>query len=313
MNYLFPIPYNYSEIVAYDYSNMAVDASTREVIKSWVKDKLANIDINTNDKQTLAATLVITIITPMAIAYLPRFIVLGCAAISAIVYVEFAKMVETRSGTLKATLIAQRVIEYLIDPTQKKGQKLKKDLEEAKQKLEKLEADSLSNKTLFGEDLHPQNTKDLKKNEEQRKTDLENQLKSLESDLPYFQKNADLLTKLADIWQKIDRNDENRMSACRDFMFYSLMGTALIHIGRLKELIGKTDYTQYITYPSLIIALGVVSVVYAAKQAAFSILAYRNDEARKALLAIIENEKKRSLFEQLPYQPNGQEKASSLI
>lgn len=116
---------------------------------------------------------------------------------------------------------------------------------------------------------------------------MESQLKYLENDLLYFQANSNLLTKLADIWQKIDRNDENKMTASRDFMFYALMGTALINISRLKELIGKTDYARYIIYPSLIIALGVISVAYAAKQA-FSILAHRNDEARKKeLLSII--------------------------
>ncbi|PWU15076.1 MAG: hypothetical protein C5B45_03255 [Chlamydiae bacterium] len=74
-------------------------------------------------------------------------------------------------------------------------------------------------------------------------------------------------------------------------MFYSLVGTALISIDRLKELVGKSDYARYMTYPSLIIALGVISVAYAAKQA-FSILAHRNDEASKnELLATITSQK----------------------
>lgn len=288
MNYLIPVPYNYSKIVAYDYSEIAMDHSTREKIKIWAEDKLANIDIKANDKPTAAATLVITTITSMAIAYLPKFVVLGCAVISAIAYVELAKMVETKSGTLKNTLITQRVIKHLVDPNQK-GQKLTEDLEKIEDELKNLEEASLKNKKLFGEDLRPQNTEDLKKDAKQRKTNLEGQLESLKNDLSYFQENSDLFIKPADIWQKIDRNDENKMTACRDFMFHALMGTALINIGRLKELIGKTDYTRYIIYPSLIIALGVISAAYAAKQA-FSILAHRNDEAKKqALLATIVN------------------------
>jgi hypothetical protein len=134
MNYLIPVPYNYSKIVAYDYSEIAMDHSTREKIKIWAEDKLANIDIKANDKPTAAATLVITTITSMAIAYLPKFVVLGCAVISAIAYVELAKMVETKSGTLKNTLITQRVIKHLVDPNQK-GQKLTEDLEKIEDEL----------------------------------------------------------------------------------------------------------------------------------------------------------------------------------
>ncbi|MEK7340224.1 MAG: hypothetical protein WBD50_04495 [Candidatus Rhabdochlamydia sp.] len=286
MNYLIPMPYNYSKIVDYDYSEIAIDHSTREKIKIWAEDKLANIDINTNDKQTVAATLVITTITSMAIAYLPKFIVLGCTVISAIAYVELAKMVEAKSGILKNTLITQRVIKHLVDPNQK-GQKFTEALEEIETELKNLEEDSLKNKKLFGKDLSSSLTQKLKDDAEQRKANLKSRFESLKNGLLYFQANSNLLTKLADIWQKIDRNDENKMTACRDFMFYALMGTALINISRLKELIGKTDYARYIIYPSLIIALGVISVAYAAKQA-FSILAHRNDEARKKeLLSII--------------------------
>lgn len=286
MGYLIPIPCNYSKEIDCDYSETAMDPSAREMIKTWAKGKLENIDINTNDKQKVATTLVITTITSMAITYLPKFIVLGCAVISAIAYVELAKMVETKSGTLKNTLIAQRIIEHLIDPNQK-GQKLIEALEEIETELKNLKEDSLKNKKLFGKDLSSSLTQKLKDDAEQRKANLESQLKYLENDLLYFQANSNLLTKLADIWQKIDRNDENKMTASRDFMFYALMGTALINISRLKELIGKTDYARYIIYPSLIIALGVISVAYAAKQA-FSILAHRNDEARKKeLLSII--------------------------
>jgi len=99
-----------------------------------------------------------------------------------------------------------------------------------------------------------------------RKASLEGQLEDLKKDLSLFQTNSDSLTKLANIWQKIDRNNENKMTACRDFMFYSLMGTGLINIDCLKELIGRNDYARYIMYPFLIVALGVISVVYAAKQ-----------------------------------------------
>ncbi|VHO02333.1 hypothetical protein [Candidatus Rhabdochlamydia sp. T3358] len=298
MIYLIPIPYNYSKIVSYDYSEMPMDPSAREEVKTWAKNKLANIDINTKDKQIVAATLVITTITSMAIAYLPKFIVLGCTIISAIAYIELAKMVEAKSGILKNILITQRIIEHLVDPNQK-GQKLTEDLERIEAELKNLEEGSLENKKLFGEDLNPQHTENLKKDAEQIKANLESKLKSLEENLPYFQENSLLLTKLADVWQKIDRNNENRITACRDFMFYSLMGTSLINIDHLKELIGRNDYARYIMYPSLIIALGVISVVYAAKQV-FSILAHRNDEVKKqALLATIENERE-SLLECFP-------------
>lgn len=54
-----------------------------------------------------------------------------------------------------------------------------------------------------------------------------------------------------------------KMTACRDFMFYSLIGTALINVNRLKELIGGNDYARYLF---LILSLEVVSVVYAIKK-----------------------------------------------
>lgn len=129
-------------------------------------------------------------------------------------------------------------------------------------------------------------TKKLKDDAEKRKASLEVQLEDLKKDLSLFQTNSESLIKLANIWEKIDRNNENKMTACRDFVFYSLMGTALINIGLLKELIGINDYARYIMYPSLIVALGVISVAYAAKRV-FSILAHRNGESD-----ITENERK---------------------
>ncbi|MDQ5955761.1 MAG: hypothetical protein ACH349_04410 [Candidatus Rhabdochlamydia sp.] len=296
MNYLIPIPYNYSEIIQNDYSEIAVDLSTRIKVKEWVQDKLKNTGLNTNDKQIAAATLVITVITSIAIVYLPKFIVLGCTVISAIAYIELARILETKSGALLNTIIAQKTIGYLVDPNQK-GQKFIKDLKKIECELEKLKKSSSENleedsscsqgqnllKKGVGNrigDLFPDKTQKLKKALEERRDNLKEQLKSLESDLPYFKKNASSLTNLADIWQKIDQNYENRMTVCRDFMFYSLMGTTLINTGRLKELIGEADYARYIICPSLIITLGMISVAYAAKQA-FSILVHRNNAARK--------------------------------
>ncbi|PWU15075.1 MAG: hypothetical protein C5B45_03250 [Chlamydiae bacterium] len=187
MNYLFPIPCNYSEIVNDDYSKISIDLSTRKAIKDWVKDKLADTDINTNDKQKDVTTLAITLINSIAIAFLPKFIVLGCIVISAIAYVALARMVETKSGTLKNTLIAQRIIEYLVDPNQK-GQTLAEDLQKIERELNDLEEAPLRSKKLFGEDLRPSRTQTLKDAAVKKKVDLENQLESLKSDLLFSKK-----------------------------------------------------------------------------------------------------------------------------
>lgn len=54
-------------------------------------------------------------------------------------------MVETKSGTLKKTLIAKKVIKHLIDPNQQ-GQKFTE--------LKSLKEGSLESKKVFGQDLY---------------------------------------------------------------------------------------------------------------------------------------------------------------
>lgn len=93
---------------------------------------------------------------------------------------------------------------------------------------------------------------------------LSEKLTALQKNSSTFKENETLLNKTANAALKFDQNILNKTRACRNFMFYSLAGIALIKVG----------------LSITILFLGIVAIGYAAKNM-YTLISHRNDRAER--------------------------------
>ncbi|MGL4539790.1 MAG: hypothetical protein ACRCU0_02280 [Candidatus Rhabdochlamydia sp.] len=116
---------------------------------------------------------------------------------------------------------------------------------------------------------------------------LSKKLNTLQKNSSIFKENKTPLNKLANTYLKFDQNILDKTRACRNFMFYSLAGTALIKVGLFfNKHFNKSNWAdqeimmKVIGHPFLLITLGGLSIAYAAKNVC-TLIAHRNDRAEE--------------------------------
>lgn len=128
---------------------------------------------------------------------------------------------------------------------------------------------------------------------------INEEISALQENRSFFEENGALLNKIANIFLKIDLNIIHKMTACRNFIFYSVTATILLKLGYLFKVTSAAKWAMIInqSQPYLINGLGILAIAYAAKNV-LNLIAHRNDEAKKQKeLATITNDEKKVLID----------------
>ena len=290
MHYLLPLSIDLSRI-PFDFSEMGSSNSIKSDIKEWISCK-RNISCN----QTVTAQIATAAITCASIIYLPKTVTLGCIAISAFVYNRLSKNIFRMLCLSLDAIKKQKIITYFVDPSRELTVKsLEQGLNTTKRDLERVDYDIKNSSNAAGtEELLKEQSTLLKKQDE-----LSKNLQSLRENISFFQENEPILRKITNIFSEIDLNLTGKLSACRGFMFYSVIGTVLIKTGLLfNRVFTNSNWAdqllaqQIFGHPYLLIAAGGISVAFAVKEAC-TLIAHRNDEGKRraAIYSVTQDER----------------------
>lgn len=226
-------------------------------IENWMQTGSMILKPSYNPATTnkMVTSVKVTLITSFAITCLPKIVALGCIAVSVVAYSIFAKMTNHKIHEIEifknVTNRIKKFVDYLSSgPARLTSSHLKFEFESIQKRLIELEAGS------------EKESWENKKREVGKKRDF------LIKNSEFVKNNREFLTKLTDVFLKIDKMARKRMEVCKEFMFSSFTGACLISFS-------VNVFTRTILDPYMLTA-GAVALIYAIKKL-HNIITYEND------------------------------------